>query len=224
MTVELSKPSIVCEFQPLEPRDFGGPADGPPAKSALEQPKATLPEPKSALVTEVPKGPPKAPLERPKATVEILEDGVFARSSSEIQDQQESSRLQALVAPSGLSSGSCIALTTDGETAPELDHPANPEVKLEKELVEPEEEHPEEVRARAKPEERPEVPRELNECASAPSASAASVLRVFSVELERGAVAEKWGFQWDREAMDRQKQRVISAVGSLGAFRCREQS
>jgi len=171
----------------------------PPAKSAMEQPQVALPEASSAVTPSVQEAPPKSTMEQPKVTVQILED---SDSSSELEDKTPpcASTAQAShVAQLVTSSSSCLAVDT--ERPPESDHPSLEVVEADvpsKVSSQPEDEHPkEEVRAKAAPLQRPEDLGTERECI---------------VDLERGAVSEKWGFQWDREAMDRQQQRVISAV------------
>ncbi|CAL1157083.1 unnamed protein product [Cladocopium goreaui] len=168
----------------------------PPAKSAMEQPQVALPEASSAVTPSVPKAPPKSTMEQPKVTVQILEDS-DSSSSSELEDKTppSASTVQAShVAQPVTSSSSCLTVGT--ERPPELDHPS---LEVVDQADVPTKVHPEEVRAKAASLQKPEVETERTE-------------RECIVDLERGAVSEKWGFQWDREAMDRQQQRVISAV------------
>jgi len=199
----------------------------PPAKSVMEQPKASLPEPHShstpipvvpsaESVTDQPKaslpppGPASSPVpqvppapenEQPKVTVQLLEDSASS-SSSELEDKSPPGTIppqasQGVEMPSAMSSGSCSAVGMDAEKPPESDHPSGEVGPAE---VPQSEEHPEE--ARPKPAPMPSAVEDPEE------------QRCCIVDLERGAISEKWGFQWDREAMDKHQRRVISAVAA----------
>lgn len=99
------------------------------------------------------------------------------------------------------SASSCVEILENPSETPELDHPSNnsaAEPADNAEIAEPKEalREPANAEAEAKNEKPP----------------AETTESFYVVVLQRGATSEKWGFQWDRQAMDTLNVKVIEGI------------
>eukprot|EP00439_Symbiodinium_sp_Y106_P051512 s1744_g6.t2 len=277
LTVELSKMYVVCEFQPHEPRDLGGPhggrrragdkqSDGAPQPSV---PEATRPgaapalaaraaEPVAPMAVATPAGAAAVTLPAAEAVAQLAMATPPAEAGSTLTVAMPAAGSPPPAQPAASSPKPVPAPLTEGE-APEpvlaKDQPPSPAAKdisspsakdtdlppMPDEAPLPPQLPPEPLEAAAvieNPSETPELDHPSNNAAAEPADNAEiaepkeasrepatgeaeaknekpaseTTESFYVVVLQRGATSEKWGFQWDRQAMDTLNVKVIEGI------------
>ncbi|CAE7426643.1 unnamed protein product [Symbiodinium sp. KB8] len=181
----------------------------PPAEATVAMPAAGSPPPAQPAASPKPVPAPVTEADAPEPV--LAKDQPPSPSAKDLPPMPDEAPLPPQLPPQPLeaaaacdaapSASSCVEILENPSETPELDHPSNnsaAEPADNAEIAQPKEalREPANAEAEAKNEKPP----------------AETTESFYVVVLQRGATSEKWGFQWDRQAMDTLNVKVIEGI------------